>query len=151
MRQFVVIALAGLALGGCSSLSDTFRSTPPEVTVQLDSVPPGADALASTGQSCRTPCSVKVPPADFSVTFTMDKFQPATVPVQVVVTPGSFMSEGTTTVTPNPVTAQLQPAKPVRKRTPVRKPRKPKPAAAAPAAEAPAASSPFPAPPAPAR
>ncbi|MFZ5738280.1 MULTISPECIES: hypothetical protein [Rhodopseudomonas] len=148
MRQLVVIALAGLSLGGCASMSDAFKSTPPDVTVQLDSVPSGADAVASTGQSCKTPCSIKVQPADFNVTFTMDKFQPTTVPVQVVVTPGGFMSEGTTTVTPNPVTAELQPAKPARKARSVRKPRKPKPAEAAPAAEAPAAASPFPAPPA---
>ncbi|PZA12654.1 hypothetical protein DNX69_07075 [Rhodopseudomonas palustris] len=145
MRHLVVIALAGLSLGGCASMSDAFKSTPPDVTVQLDSVPPGADAVASTGQSCKTPCSVKVSPADFNVTFTMDKFQPVTIPVQVVVTPGSFMSEGTTTVTPNPVTAELQPAKPARRARHASK-RKPKPAAAAPASEAPAAASPFPAP-----
>lgn len=146
MRHLVVIALAGLSLGGCASMSDAFKSTPPDVTVQLDSVPPGADAVASTGQSCKTPCSIKVPPADFTVTFSLDKFQTTTVPVQVSVAPGSFMSEGTTTVTPNPVTAELQSAKPSRKARQVRKPRKPKPAAAAPAAEAPAAGSPFPAP-----
>ncbi|ACF00713.1 conserved hypothetical protein [Rhodopseudomonas palustris TIE-1] len=146
MRHLVVIALAGLSLGGCASMSDAFKSTPPDVTVQLDSVPPGADAVASTGQSCKTPCSIKVPPADFTVTFSLDKFQTTTVPVQVSVAPGSFMSEGTTTVTPNPVTAELQSAKPSRKARQVRKPRKPKPAAAAPAADAPAAGSPFPAP-----
>ncbi|NEW85833.1 MULTISPECIES: hypothetical protein [Rhodopseudomonas] len=143
MRQIVVIALAGLSLGGCASMSDAFKSTPPDVTVQLDSIPPGADAIASTGQSCKTPCSIKVPPADFSVTFTMDKFQTAIVPVQVVVAPGGFMSEGATTVTPNPVTAELQAAKPARKSRQVRKPRAAKPAAAA---EAPAEASPFPAP-----
>jgi hypothetical protein len=144
MRHVIVIALlGGLGLGGCSSLSSAFKSTPPEVTVQLESVPSGADAVASTGQGCKTPCAVKVPAADFTVTFTMDKFQPATVPVQVVVTPGDFTSGPTTTVTPDPVVAELQPAKPVRKRKPVRKPRKPKPAAAAPAE-----SSPFPAVPA---
>lgn len=147
MRHLVVIALAGLSLGGCASMSDAFKSTPPDVTVQLDSVPPGADAVASTGQSCKTPCSIKVPPADFTVTFSLDKFQTTTVPVQVAVAQGGFMSEGTTTVTPNPVTAELQAAKPSRKARQVRKPRKPKPAAAAPAAEAPAeSSSPFPAP-----
>ncbi|WP_307704336.1 PEGA domain-containing protein [Rhodopseudomonas sp. B29] len=112
--------------------------------MQLDSTPQGADALTSTGQSCKTPCSITVPPGDFTVTFSMAKFQPATVPVTVTVTEGSLMSQGTASASPNPVTAELQPAKPVRARKPVHRARKPK--AAAPAAEAPAAASPFPAP-----
>lgn len=147
MRRFFVFAVAGLALGGCSSLSGAFKSEPPTVAVQLDSTPQGADALTSTGQSCKTPCSITVPPGDFTVTFSMAKFQPATVPVAVSVTEGSLMSPGTASASPNPVTAELQPAKPVRARKPgPRKPRKPKAATAAPAAEAPAATSPFPAP-----
>jgi len=150
MRRIVVLAAAGLSLAGCSSLSfDAFKSAPPTVNVQLDSTPPGADALTSGGQSCKTPCSITVPANDFSVTFSLNKFQPVTVPVQVVVNPGDFTTAATATATPNPVMAELPPLKPVRK--PVKRIRKPKPAAAAaPAAE----SSPFPAPaasPAPAR
>src|SRR3978361_572435 len=74
MRRVIAIvvacALAG-ALGGCSSFSmDAFRAAPPTVQVELDSVPPGADAVTSVGPSCRTPCSVAVaaPDAGFSVT-----------------------------------------------------------------------------------
>ncbi|MGP9812007.1 hypothetical protein ACTZWT_10890 [Rhodopseudomonas sp. NSM] len=145
MRRFVVVAAAGLSLAGCSSLSlDAFKSAPPTATVQLESAPAGANAVASSGESCRTPCSITVAAADFSVTFSMDKFQPVTVPVQVVVTPGDFTTSATAAATPNPVIAELQPIKPVRK--PAKRIRKPKPAAAAPAAApAPAAeSSPFP-------
>lgn len=144
MRRFVVIAAAGLSLAGCSSLSfDAFKSAPPTATVQLESTPPGAEALASSGQSCKTPCSITVPGNDFSVTFSLDKFQPATIPVQVVVNPGDFTTSATVTATPNPVVAELQPLKPVRKPK-AKRVRKPKPAAAAaaPAAE----GSPFPAP-----
>ncbi|ABE39288.1 PEGA domain-containing protein [Rhodopseudomonas pseudopalustris] len=146
MRRFVVIAATGLSLAGCSSLSfDAFKSAPPTVTVQLDSVPPGAEALTSGGQSCKTPCSITAPAADFSVTFSQNKFQPATVPVQVVVNPGDFTTSATATATPNPVVAELQPATPVRKRKPVvKRVKKPKPAAAA--TTAPEESSPFPAP-----
>ena len=138
MRRTIAIAAAALSLAGCSSFSlDAFKPGPPTVQIQLDSTPQGADALTSVGPGCKTPCSVavKVPEAGFSVTYTMNRFQPVTIPVQLV-------QGDPATVNPNPVVAELQPAgpppKPVRKRA---KPRKPKPPKAAPA---PAAGSPFP-------
>ena len=52
---------SGSSLAGCSSLSlDAFKATPPTVQVQLESVPPGADAQTSLGPGCKTPCSVDV-------------------------------------------------------------------------------------------
>ena len=93
MRRFIVIAAAGFGLAGCSSFSmDAFKSAPPTVQVQLDSIPSGADAKTSLGPGCKTPCSVAVPAgeAGFSVTYTMNKFQPVTVPVQVINNPGDF-------------------------------------------------------------
>jgi len=145
MRRGIAIAATGLTLAGCSSFSfDAFRSTPPTVQLQLDSVPSGADALTSLGPGCKTPCSVAVPVADagFSVTYTLNKFQPVTVPVQVIHIPGDFSTPASTTIDPNPVIAQLQPAGPpprtVRKRLRPKKPKPPKATAAAPAA------SPFP-------
>jgi hypothetical protein len=148
MRRVFVIAIAGASLGGCSSFSmDYFKSTPPTVQVQLDSIPSGADAKTSAGPGCKTPCSVAVPAADFTVTYTMNKFLPATVPVQVINTPGDFSTPASTTIDPNPVVAELRPAGPPPKqvRRPPSKPKKPKPPQGA--APAPAAS-PFPAPPA---
>jgi len=146
MRRFLVIAVAGAGLAGCSSFSmDAFKSAPPTVQVQLESVPQGADAKTSSGPGCTTPCSVAVPAADagFSVTFTKNKFQPVTVPVQVVNIPGDFSTPASTNIDPNPVVAELRPAGPPPKaaRKPMR-PKKPKAAAAAPAA----AGSPFPTP-----
>ncbi len=144
MRRVIAIAAAGASLAGCSSFSfDAFRSTPPTVQVQLESVPSGADALTSLGPGCKTPCSlaVSVPDAGFSVTYALNKFQPATVPVQVIRIPGDISTPASTTVDPNPVVAELQPAGPppraVRKMV---KPKKPKPKATAAAP----ASSPFP-------
>ncbi|HVV40888.1 MAG TPA: hypothetical protein VHC94_07460 [Nitrobacter sp.] len=159
MRRMIAIALAGVSLAGCSSFStDAFRSEPPPVTVQLESTPPGADATTSQGQSCKTPCSVTVAATDnFTVSYTLAKYQPLTVPVQVTHQAGSLFTQGKTTIDPNPVVGQLQPeAPPKRVRKPVRRhARRPKataaPAAAqpaataAPAAAAPAAQSPFPA------
>jgi hypothetical protein len=126
---------------------DAFRATPPMVSVQIDSIPSGADAKTSLGPGCRTPCSVSVPAENFTVTYALNRFQPLTVPVQVIRIPGDFSTPASTTVDPNPVVGELQPAAPppraARKPLKPRKP-KPKPPAAAPA------TSPFPQPAAPA-
>ena len=151
MRRVIAIALAGASLGGCSSVSwDVFKSAPPTVQVRLESNPPGADASTSLGPGCKTPCSVSVPAPDgpFTVAFALPKYQPASVPVNVIKTPGNLMTAATAITDPNPVFAELQPAappKPVRKKP--HRPKKPKPAAAAPAdapADAAAPASAFP-------
>ena len=142
MRRVIAIAVTGASLAGCSSFSlDSFKSAPPLVKVALESVPPGADATTSLGPACKTPCSIDVPAPDagFSVTFAMPKFQPVTVPVQVIRNPGDATSPATTIIEPSPVFAELQSAAPPRARKPMR-PKKPK------AAAAPAAESAFPAP-----
>ena len=161
MRKIVIVA-AGLGLAGCSSFStpEMFKSTPAAVTIQLESVPAGAEARTSGGQTCQTPCSLSVPvEGDFNVTFSLPKYAPETIPVQVVrqQQDGLTGSSIPATVDPNPVYAELQPApaagrrgKAAPKAAP--KPKKPKAAAAAPAAAAPAAApaadsgSPFPPP-----
>jgi hypothetical protein len=148
MRRVIVIAAAGASLAGCSSLSlDAFKPTPPTVQVQLDSVPPGADAVTSVGPRCKTPCSVAVPSPDagFSVTYTLNKFEPMTIPVQVIRTPSDPTTPGTTTADPNPVVAELQPAGPPPKAAAGKKVLKPKkPKAPKGTAAAPAGGSPFP-------
>jgi hypothetical protein len=159
MRRVIVIAAASLGLAGCSSFSsfslDSFKSPPPTVNVQLDSMPPGADARTSLGPSCKTPCSVPVTTdGSFTVAFTLNRYVPMTIPVTVTRNPGDFTTPASTAIDPNPVMAELQPAKPppkvVKKMV-----KKRKPATAAPApGGAPDAGSPFPppsAPPPPAR
>jgi len=146
MRRALAIAVTGLSLAGCSSFSlDSFKPTPPPIQVQLESVPPGADATTSVGPACKTPCTANVPAPDagFSVTFTLPKFQPVTVPVQVIRTPGDSTGPASTTTEPNPVFAELKPAAPPPKANKPMRPKKPKPPqAAAPASGA----TPFPAP-----
>src|SRR6058998_1702800 len=72
MRRIIAIAIAGALAGvsgGCSSFStEAFRAAPATVQLELDSVPPGAEAVTSVGPSCKTPCSVAVaaPDAGFS-------------------------------------------------------------------------------------
>ncbi|MGY2907832.1 hypothetical protein [Bradyrhizobium sp. URHC0002] len=148
MHRVIAIAVAGASLAGCSSFSlDSFTPAPPMVKVALESAPPGADATTSLGPSCKTPCSIDVPAPDagFSVTFASPKFQPVTVPVQVIRNPGDSASPPTTIIEPSPVFAELTPAAPPPKvRKPMR-PKNPKPpkAAAAPApAPAPAPAQP---------
>ncbi len=143
MRRVIAVAIVGVSLaglGGCSSFSfDYFKSAPPTIQVQLESNPPGADARTSLGPGCKTPCSVSVPAPDtgFSVSYGLNKFQPATVQVQVIRNPGDLATPATTVTDPNPVFAELQPAGPPPK--PVRKPMRPKkPKPAKPAAGAPA-------------
>jgi hypothetical protein len=156
MRRVIAIAIAVASLGGCSSMSsfsvsDYFKSTPPTIQVQLESNPPGADAKTSVGPGCKTPCSVSIPAPDtgFSVTYTLNRYQPANVPVQVIHNPGDFSAPATTVTDPNPVFAELQPAGPLPRTHKAMKPKrvkKPKPAATGAPAD-----SPFPEPGAPQR
>ena len=140
MRRVIAIALAGASLGGCSSVSwDMFKSAPPTVQVRLESNPPGADANTSLGPGCKTPCSVSVPApnAPFTVNYALNKYQPVSVPVNVIKNPGDFTSPASVTTDPNPVFAELQPAVPPK---PVKKPHRPKPKKPKPAAGAPGAA-----------
>ena len=143
MRRIIAIAVTGACLAGCSSFSlDSFKSAPPLVKVALESEPPGADATTSLGPACKTPCSVEIPAPDagFSVTFAGPRFQPVTVPVQVIRNPGDFASPPTTIIEPSPVFAELKPAAPPPKARKPMRPKKPKAAAApAPAPAQPAA------------
>jgi hypothetical protein len=126
MHRIIAIAITGATLAGCSSFSlDSFKPAPALVKVALESAPPGADATSSLGPGCKTPCSIDVPAPDagFSVTFASPRFQPVTVPVQVIRNPGDYASPPTTIIEPSPVFAELQPAGPPPK---ARKPMRPK-------------------------
>ena len=144
MRRVIVLVAAGFSLAGCASFSmDAFKSAPVPVTVQFDSIPPGADVVTSVGPGCKTPCSIPIATeTGFSATFNLPKYQPMTVPVAVTKVPGDFTTAATTVVDPSPVVAELQPMTPPRRAA--RKAAKKR--AAAPAAAEPAEGSPFPAP-----
>jgi hypothetical protein len=160
-RVFAIVG-AGLILAACESSSTSLdwlkmpslkMEGAPE-TVRFESEPPGADVKTSTGQTCRTPCTLSLPgDKSFNVTYTLKGFQPETDSVAPFA-----MGDGTTQLRPNPVLAELTPLPPpankkaIQKRKPVakhtaRKPApKPAPAAAAPMTTQPAqGSSPWPA------
>jgi hypothetical protein len=166
MRRIIVLAVTGVALAGCSSVSLPGMSSPPPppttVSLQLDSTPPGANATTSAGPGCKTPCSVDVPSGDpLTVTFALARYQSQTVSVQPVQT----AAEGSSSIfssppppkvemDPNPVHVDLQrggPQKRGAKRRAAKRPARTPATAAAPAstteaAPPAAAASPFPAP-----
>jgi hypothetical protein len=132
MYRVAFVLGGGLLLAGCSSSSDwlnldALKPEPITDTVQFETVPAGATAALSTGQNCTTPCSVAVPAdKEFSVTFTLAGYQPASEQVEAVLVDGAMH------VRPNPVLVELTPAPPAPK--PAKKPaRRKKPTAAKPA------------------
>jgi PEGA domain len=132
-RVFFVLG-GGLLLAACSSTPewlslDALKPAPITDSIQFESEPTGATATLSTGQNCKTPCSVSVPAdAPFSVTFSLPGYQPDTEQVE------SVLADGATRLRPNPVVAELTPAPPPAKPAPAKKKTiKKKPTAAKPA------------------
>ena len=119
---------------------DFLKSSPQTEALAIETEPPGAEAKASTGQSCRTPCQLTVQPGgELSVTLALNGYQPQTVSIRE--------AEGSSKLAPNPVFVELQPGaapsarKPAAKKKPataaVRKPSPSATASAAPPAAAP--------------
>jgi hypothetical protein len=119
MRRLLVLAITGLVTGpvtglGLAGCSGTLFPGAGTIDVALQSTPPGADAITSLGPGCKTPCTVAVPSPtdDFSVSYTLTGFQPATIAVHITRNVGSLMTPPFTSLDPNPVAAQLQPVAP---------------------------------------
>ena len=154
MSRVIAVMACGFSVAACSASMpslDFLKSTPQTEALAIETEPPGAEAKASTGQSCRTPCQITVQPGgELSVTLALNGYQPQTVSVRE--------SESTASkLAPNPVYVQLQPAaapsarKPAAKKKPATAAvRQPPPSATASAAPpptpAPAAVAPAPAP-----
>jgi len=154
MYRVLVVIGGAMALAACSSTPDWMsldglKPGPSLDTVSFESEPPGAEAKASNGQTCRTPCSLALPiDAASSVTFTLNGYLPETEKLEMIQTTGEPPR-----LRPNPVVVELTPgAPPVAKKPPAKKPAAKKPAsrprpaaAAAPAPAAPAqAAAPWP-------
>jgi hypothetical protein len=176
MKRIAAIAACGLSLAACSSmpsfdwpsLPSLPKPAPSATTMQFESEPAGAEAKTSLGQSCRTPCSLAVSANEFTVSFTLQGYQPQTVPVRVVAST-EVSPEGETSaprLVPNPVFVELQPGGAPGRRPPAVAQSKPKPkpaprpatsapraapTAMAPSAPAPEAAPASPWPPAPSR
>jgi len=115
MRRVIAIAITGYSLAGCSSFASLMPSNQRRRRCKYSSIQcRQAPMRGRRWGRLQDPCAVAVsaPDSGFSVAYTLNKFQPATVPVQVIRIPGDFASPGSTTVDPNPVVAELQPAAP---------------------------------------
>jgi hypothetical protein len=102
MSRVIGFAVCGFTLAACSASVpglDFLKSSPATTALRFESVPPGAQVKVS-GQTCRTPCELKLEVADLSVTFTHKGYQQQTISVQ---------SEGGVQFSPNPIHADLRP------------------------------------------
>ena len=119
MYRVIAIVCAGIALAACESNADwmktpdwvkmpDFKVEPSTESVRLESEPPGAEAKASNGQTCRTPCALALPSAaTATVTFTLAGYQPDTEKLDLVA-----MGDGTSQLRPNPLLVELTPLPP---------------------------------------
>jgi hypothetical protein len=103
MRKVFGFVVCGFTLAACSgSALDFLKSSPATTALRFESVPPGAEVKV-LGQTCRTPCELKVEMAELSATFALKGYQPETVsvhPEKSLLSPPQF--------TPNPVHAELR-------------------------------------------
>src|SRR5215475_11203770 len=107
IHRFLLVIGSAAVLAACSSDAG-FKSGPFLDTVSLESEPPGADAKASNGQTCRTPCSLALPvEASSSITFTLNGYQPETERLEAITATGEPPR-----LRPNPVVVELSPAAP---------------------------------------
>jgi hypothetical protein len=91
------------------------KSSPSAEALRIESEPPGAEARASTGQTCRTPCELAVNASgEVSVTLALNGFQPQTVSVRPEAPPqaerDSEIAAAGARLAPNPIYVELQPA-----------------------------------------
>jgi len=159
MSRVVAVVACGFTLAACSasmpSLEFLKSSSSETEAVRVESQPPGAEAKAASGQSCRTPCELNVAGGgETTITLALNGYQPQTVSLQPE-TSGTLGSiTGSTRLAPNPVQVELQPAPAPSAKKAAAKKKKPvaaaRPAASSVASAAPPAAPATPAPEAPA-
>jgi len=105
-----VAAVLGVALTGCSSALSSSSSSEQLQALNFDSDPPGAVIRTTEGQTCVTPCELKVPSHEQPVSVAKDDYVAQTVEVAMGPQPDhSFWQNPPPTLVPNPVRVVLQP------------------------------------------
>jgi len=124
-----VCAIASaLFAAGCGSWTPSLDFLPSSLTsganvsLTIESDPPGADARTSLGHACRTPCMIPVPgDRAFTVSYSLNGYLPQSIQVgprtaevgyDVAGAPAENYATPLAELTPNRVYAQLQPAPP---------------------------------------
>jgi hypothetical protein len=118
IRTASALMVGSLLLCGCwmPSPSYMFANKPKEAAVmlRLESEPPGAEAQASFGMSCHTPCILPLGgDGEFVVTFVRAGYLPVTVPISVQVPqtrredPEIALERPSPRIVPNPVMVRL--------------------------------------------
>lgn len=116
-NRAVAVAIAGLSLASCSSVSmpgfDAFKPKPTTTLLLIESNPGGAEAKTSLGQSCRTPCTMQIAAAsDFTVAFALDGYKPQTLAVHATMSAGGFTTAPSPVFDPPSLFPTLEPVKP---------------------------------------
>jgi hypothetical protein len=108
-------AISGLTLASCvsSTVTNTFKPKPTTTLMLIESNPAGATAKASTGQSCKTPCTILISQgSDFTITFTLDGYVPQTLPVHATMSAGGWTTAASPVLEPGSLFPTLEPIKP---------------------------------------
>jgi hypothetical protein len=105
----IVAAVVGVSLTGCSSALSSNSSSEQLQALKFESDPLGAEIRTTQGQTCNTPCELKVPSHDQPVTISKNDYLPQTVQVTLGPQPDhSFWENPPPTLVPNPVRVVLQ-------------------------------------------
>jgi hypothetical protein len=157
MSRVFAVVFCGLSVAACGSFSlpsmdfsmpsmdfPKFGPGTSTAAVRVESDPPGAEAKASTGQVCRTPCTLAITAQrDFTVNFMLNGYLPQSVQAQLVqpanthTDPEISASAPEPHITPDPIFAALDRAPPPARKTPAPTP-KPRTTAAPPKTTRPA-------------
>jgi len=109
-----VAAVAGVALTGCSSALSSSATSEQTQALNFESEPAGAVIRTTEGQTCVTPCELKLAAREQPVSVSKDNYVSQTVQLATGPQPEhSFFQNPPPTIVPNPVHVVLQPvAKP---------------------------------------
>jgi hypothetical protein len=106
-----VAAVLGVSLTGCSSALSSSASSEQVQALNFESDPAGAVIRTTDGQTCVTPCELKVPSHDQPVTVAKDNYMAQTVQVAMGPEPDHsfWQNPPPPNFVPNPVHVVLQP------------------------------------------
>ena len=130
-RRALAVMICSLGLASCSSFAmpgfDAFKPKPTTTLLLIQSSPAGAEARASLGQTCRTPCTMQIGAADdFTVSFDLNGYMPQTLTVHSTMSEGGYMTAPSPVLKPASLFATLEPVTPK-----TQKPSRPHPRSAA--------------------